>query len=252
MNQLFDLSNKKAIVTGGSAGLGLGMAEALHDAGARIAIIDISLQANEVAEQMSVKGSTVVAINADLSNRAELKRSFEEAVGQLGGIDIIINSAGTQKRHKCEDFPIEDWDIVIEVNLTAVFHLCQLAGRIMLQQGRGKIINIASMLSFSGGITVPAYAASKGGVAQITKAFANEWARRGVNVNAIAPGFMATALTAALVGNPEREPDILARVPAGRWGTPNDLKGAVTFLASSASDYIHGIVLPVDGGYLAR
>jgi 2-deoxy-D-gluconate 3-dehydrogenase len=253
MHSLFDISNKKAIVTGAAAGLGKAMAEALHEAGVEVAIIDISPQAADVAAQMGKSGPRAHAVQADLSKRDQLKGAFDEALQKLGGgLDIVINDAGAMKRHKCEEFPIEDWDLVLEVNLTAVFQLCQFAGRVMLKQGRGKIINVASMLSFSGGLTVPAYAASKGGVAQLTKALANEWAGRGVNVNAIAPGFMATALTAALVGNPNREPDILARVPAGRWGTPADLKGSILYLASPASDFIHGIILPIDGGYLAR
>ena len=252
MHPLFEISNKKAIVTGAAAGLGKAMAEALHESGVEVAIIDIAPQAAEVAAQMGKTGPKVHAIRADLSKREELKRSFDEAMGKLGSIDILINDAGAMKRHKCEEFPIEDWDLVLEVNLTAVFQMCQLAGRLMLKQGHGKIINVASMLSFSGGLTVPAYAASKGGVAQLTKALANEWAGRGVNVNAIAPGFMATNLTVALVGNPAREPDILARVPVGRWGTPADLKGTIIYLAAPASDFIHGIVLPIDGGYLAR
>jgi len=253
MHPLFDITNKKAIVTGAAAGLGKAMAEALHESGVEVAIIDIAPQAAEVAAQMTLSGgSHVHFVQGDLSKRDQVKSAFDEALEKLGGIDILINDAGAQKRHKCEDFPIEDWDLVLEVNLTAVFQMCQLAGRVMLKQGHGKIINIASMLSFSGGLTVPAYAASKGGVAQLTKALSNEWAARGVNVNAVAPGFMATNLTAALVGNPAREPDILARVPVGRWGTPADLKGTIIYLAAPASDFIHGIVLPVDGGFLAR
>jgi 2-dehydro-3-deoxy-D-gluconate 5-dehydrogenase len=252
MHPLFEISNKKAIVTGGAAGMGRGMVEALHESGVEVAIIDIVPQGATVAAEIGKSGPRVHFVQADLSKRDQLKRSFDEAFTKLGGLDIFINDAGAMKRHKCEEFPIEDWDLVLEVNLTAVFQLCQLAGRVMLKQGHGKIINMASMLSFSGGLTVPAYAASKGGVAQLTKALANEWAGRGVNVNAIAPGFMATNLTAALVGNPAREPDILARVPVGRWGTPNDVKGAILFLAAPASDFIHGVVLPIDGGYLAR
>jgi 2-dehydro-3-deoxy-D-gluconate 5-dehydrogenase len=253
MHRLFEISGNKAIVTGGAAGLGRGMVEALHDAGVEVAIIDISDEVSKVAGDITQKGPPVHAVHADLAKREDVKRAFEEALGTLGGrVDLLINDAGAQKRHKCEDFPIEDWDLVLEVNLSAVFQMCQLAGRVMLAQGRGKIINVASMLSYSGGVTVPAYAASKGGVAQLTKALANEWAPRGINVNAIAPGWMATALTAALVGNPQREPDILARIPAGRWGHPADLQGAILFLAAPASDYVHGTILPVDGGYLAR
>jgi 2-deoxy-D-gluconate 3-dehydrogenase len=250
--RLFGLHGKKAIVTGGAAGLGKAMVEALSRAGAEVAVIDLSAQSPVHDEEELSGRPNVHSISADLGSRQELGLSFERAVSLLGGIDILINSAGTQARHKSEEFPLDDWDKVIEVNLTAVFELCQLAGRLMLNRGAGKIINVASMLSFSGGLTVPAYAASKGGVAQLTKTLANEWGGRGVNVNALAPGWMATALTSALVGNPDREPDILKRITAGRWGQPADIQGAAVFLASEASDYLHGVILPVDGGYLAR
>jgi 2-deoxy-D-gluconate 3-dehydrogenase len=176
----------------------------------------------------------------------------ERVVKSFGRIDVLVNNAGAQRRHPAEEFPLEDWDYVLAVNLHAVWILAQAAGRHMLAQGQGKIINVASALSFFGGITVPAYAASKGGVAQLTKALSNEWAGRGVNVNAIAPGNMDTEMTEALVGNPQREPLILSRIPAGRWGTPDDLKGVTLFLASAASDYLHGAIIPVDGGYLGR
>jgi len=252
MHALFSLTGKKAIVTGGAAGLGRGMAEALHEAGAEVCIVDVSAKTAGVAAELGASGPRTGAVVADLARRGEVERSFREALAFLGGLDIIVNDAGTQARHKSEEFPLEDWDRVIEVNLTAVFRFCQFAGQVMLAQGHGKIINVASMLSFFGGLTVPAYAASKGGVAQLTKTLSNEWAPRGVCVNAVAPGWMATALTNALQGNPQREPDILARIPMHRWGTPEDLKGTVVFLASAASDYISGIVLPVDGGYLAR
>jgi len=163
-----------------------------------------------------------------------------------------VNNAGVQRRNKCEDFLINDWEAVLQVNLTAVFRLCQLAGRKMLEQGGGKIINLASMLSYFGGYTVPAYAASKGGVAQLTKALSNEWAGRGIQVNAIAPGYMATDMNEALIRDEGRSREILGRIPAGRWGTPEDMKGIVVFLASGASDYISGAVIPVDGGYLGK
>jgi 2-deoxy-D-gluconate 3-dehydrogenase len=176
----------------------------------------------------------------------------DRAVEALGGLDILVNNAGAQIRHPAEDFPLEDWDRVLAVNLDAVWILSQAAGRVMLAQGHGKIINLASLLSVFGGVTIPAYAASKGGVAQLTKALANEWARHGVNVNAIIPGYMATEMNEALVGNPDREPLILSRIPAGRWGQPADLKGTTIFLASAASDYLHGALIPVDGGYLGR
>lgn len=252
MQNLFDLTNKKAIVTGGASGLGRAMAEALYDSNAEVCIIDVSDKLEKVAGEISKNGRKVHTVKANLANREEVKSGFAKALETLGGIDILVNSAGTQKRHKSEDFPIEDWDTVIELNLTTVFSMCQLAGREMIKQGHGKIINIASMLTFMGGFTVPAYAASKGGVAQLTKTLTNEWGPKGVNINAIAPGWMDTPLTEALVGNPEREPAILARTPAGRWGKPEDLKGTVIFLASKASDFLNGVVIPVDGGYLAK
>lgn len=251
MRKLFDLTNQRAVVTGAAQGLGKSIAVGLRDAGAHVALIDVAPGTVQIAETMTTPEQRVEGIVADLGNRSQLQVGFEQAVDLLGGIDILVNNAGVQRRSPCEVFPIEDWDLVLEVNLSAVFQLCQLAGRLMLEAGYGRIINIASLLSFSGGFTVPAYAASKGGVVQLTKALANEWTSRGVNVNAIAPGYMDTALNVALVGNPEREPGILARIPANRWGSPDDLKGAAVFLASAASDYVSGIVLPVDGGFLA-
>lgn len=181
------------------------------------------------------------------------EEQFYKAVELLGGVDILVNCAGIVRRHKSEEFPVEDWDLVMEVNLNAVFHLSQLAAREMLKINYGKIINVASMLSWQGGMTVPSYAASKGGVAQLTKAFGNEWIARGINVNAIAPGYMATDINTALLdpANP-RYRQITDRIPAGRWGTPEDLKGVCVFLASAASDYLSGAVIPVDGGYLVR
>ena len=249
---LFDLTGKKAIVTGASGGLGRGMAEGLHQVGAEVVIIDITDNVSSVADEIGASGVKVYGVKGNLKDREDLKRSFDEAVEKLGGsLDILVNCAGIQRRSKCEDFPIEYWDDVIEVNLTSVFELCQLAGRIMLNKGRGKIINVASMLSFFGGYTVPAYAASKGGVAQLTKALSNEWAGRGVNVNAIAPGYMATSLNTALINDPARNEKILARIPAGRWGQPEDVKGVIVFLASEFSNYINGAIIPVDGGYLS-
>lgn len=247
----FDLSGKKAIVTGGNRGLGRGMVEGLHNAGAEVVIIATKDNVLSIAEEIGTTGPKVYGIKGNLKDREELKRSFDEAVEKLGGnLDILINCAGIQRREKCENFLIEDWDDVIEINLTSVFQLCQLAGRVMLNKGHGKIINVASMLSFFGGYTVPAYAASKGGVAQLTKALSNEWAGRGVNVNAIAPGYMATSLNTALINDPIRNEKILARIPAGRWGQAEDVKGIAVFLASEASNYISGTIIPVDGGYL--
>jgi len=245
--ELFSVEGKKALVTGGCAGLGRAMAEALIDGGARVAIADISERVLDAAQEMGA-----VPLLVDLANRAQALALVDRTVEALGGLDILVNNAGAQRRHPAEAFPLEDWDLVLSVNLDAAWILAQAAGRFMLAQGHGKIINMVSMLSFSGGLTVPAYAASKGALAQLTKALSNEWAGRGVNVNAIAPGYMDTELNVALVGNPEREPQILARIPAGRWGVPADLRGIVIWLSSEASDYVHGAIIPVDGGYLGR
>ncbi len=250
--KLFDLSGKKALLTGGSYGLGRAMAEALLEAGAEVGLIDVSDKLADTARELSGAGRQVVGFRADLSDRRDRARGFEEFIKKFGTIDILVNNAGIQRRHPAEKFPLEDWDKVIELNLTAAFDLCQLAGRVMLAKGAGKIINVASLLSFFGGLTVPAYAASKGGIAQLTKAFANEWAAKGINVNAIAPGYMDTPLNTALIADPARNRQILERIPAGRWGKPEDLKGAVVFLASAASDYVHGTIVVVDGGFLGR
>jgi len=244
---LFSVRGRRALVTGGSAGLGRAMAEALVAGGASVAIAARSQRIFDAAREMGA-----VPLQVDLADRAQVTALVDRAVGSLGGLDILVNNAGAQIRHPARDFPLEDWDRVLAVNLDAVWILSQAAGRIMLAQGHGKIINIASLLSVFGGITIPAYTASKGGVAQLTKALANEWAGHGVNVNAIIPGYMATEMNEALVGNPDREPLILSRIPAGRWGQPADIKGTAIFLASAASDYLHGALIPVDGGYLGR
>lgn len=251
---LFDISGKKAIVTGAAQGLANGMAEGLMESGAEVCIIDISKKTVDVAAEFCQKGYQCHAVNANLGDRDSLKAGFQEAVKKLGGqLDIIINAAGIQKRHFSEEFPIEDWDAVININLNAVFSLCQLAGQQFIKQNsKGKIINIASMLSFFGGYTVPAYAASKGGVAQLTKALSNEWASKGINVNALAPGYMATEMNTALIADETRNTEILNRIPAKRWGTPNDMKGVAVFLSAPASDYLNGAIIPVDGGYLSR
>ncbi len=249
----FDLTGKAAIITGGGRGLGYAMSEALCEAGAKVAIIGSSESGIEAAKELSDKGYTAFGVKGDLSSREYTPEFFEEAVDLLGGrIDILVNNAGIQRRNKCEDFLLNDWEEVLNVNLTAVFQLCQLAGRKMIDQGGGKIINIASMLSYFGGFTVPAYAASKGGVSQLTKALSNEWASKGINVNAIAPGYMVTEMNEALINDPNRNKEILSRIPAGRWGTPEDMKGIIVFLASSASNYLNGALIPVDGGYLGR
>ena len=251
--KLFDLTGKRALVTGGSRGLGRGMAEGLLRAGADVTIISSSDAVFDTANTLGqAAGRPVHAFRADLSDRTELRQAFEQGAKQLGGLDILVVNHGIQRRFPAEEFPVEDWDAILETNLTSMFLLNQLAGRVMLPRGQGKIINVASLLSFSGGITVPAYAAAKGGVAQLTKALANEWAGRGVNVNAVAPGYIDTDSTAALLADPGRNRDITNRIPAGRWGQPEDLQGIVVFLASEASAYVHGAVIPVDGGWMAR
>ncbi len=248
------MKGQKAIVTGGSRGLGKGVVDGFLDpGGVEVVILAQSAKTPEIAEEYRKKGLLCHGVSVDLSNRGERRKGFDQALEMLGGsLDILVNAAGIQRRHKSEEFPVEDWDDVIEVNLTATFDLCQLAAREMLKLGRGKIINFASMLSFFGGFTVPAYAASKGGVAQLTKTLANEWASRGLNVNAIAPGFMATDMNSALLANETRNAEISGRIPAKRWGVPEDMAGIALFLASAASDYVNGAIIPVDGGYLSR
>ncbi|MFT4107576.1 MAG: SDR family oxidoreductase [Lacrimispora sp.] len=252
MNHLFDISGKKAVVTGGSQGLGRGMAEALLESGCEVVLIAHSGEVMKVAEEYRNKGYQCHGVQGDFSKREDVYSSFEEALKLLGTIDILVTAAGIQRRHSAEDFPIEDWDAVMRVNLDAVFIQCQLAGRIMLKKGYGKIINIASMISFFGGQTIPAYAAAKGGVAQLTKELTNDWAGRGVCVNAIAPGYMATEMNTKIMEDTVRNEQISNRIPMGRWGKPADMKGATIFLASPASDYISGAILPVDGGYLIK
>lgn len=248
----FDLTGKRAIVTGGGRGLGRGIASGLAEAGAKVVIIGSSTAVLNAAEEMRQQGLDITGLQGDLSDLTHIPELFDRAVALLGGVDILVNNAGVQRRSACEDFSLEDWNTVINVNLNAVFQLCQLAGRKMLAQGGGKIINMASMLSFFGGYTVPAYAASKGGVAQLTKALSNEWAGRNIQINAIAPGYMATEMNSALIQNEKRNQEILGRIPAGRWGTPEDVKGLAVFLASAASNYITGAIIPVDGGYLVK
>jgi 2-dehydro-3-deoxy-D-gluconate 5-dehydrogenase len=244
----FDLTGRRALVTGGGGGIGRGLARALADAGASVAILGRSESAEEAAVELGG-----IAVRADLADRDDLRRGFAEAVERLGGLDILVASHGIGRAADAVDQDLADWDEVIEVNLTATFELCQLAGRIMVAQGSGKIVNIASLLSFQGGLRVSSYAASKGGVSQLTMALANEWAPHGVNVNAIAPGYVKTALNARIWrDDPERTAQIDVRIPAGRWGEPADIGGAVVFLSSSASDYVQGVTLPVDGGWLSR
>lgn len=211
---LFDIKGKKAIVTGGSRGLGKGMAKGIHDAGAELVIMGTNSNVLYTAKEMDTPDARVRGVIADFRNKESVVDAFRDAMSLLGDIDILINNAGTQIRHRCEEYPLEDWGTVLNVNLTSAFILSQLSGRVMLEKGKGKIINIASLLSFSGGYTVSAYAASKGGIAQLTKALSNEWASKGINVNAIAPGYMDTDNTKALKEDPVRSRQILENT---RW-----------------------------------
>jgi 2-deoxy-D-gluconate 3-dehydrogenase len=248
----FNLKGKAALVTGSSRGLGAGIAVALAQAGANVAVHGSSSPPRAMQQKLRALGVDSIALVGDVADAAICARLVEDTVNQFGSIDILVNNAGIIRRAPAADYSEEDWKALIDVNLSSVFRLTQLVGRHMLKRGSGKIINIASLLTFQGGILVPAYAAAKGGVGQLTKAFANEWASKGVNVNAIAPGYMDTDNTEALRKNPERARQILERIPAGRWGKPEDIAGAAVFLASAASDYVHGHILVVDGGWLNR
>jgi 2-dehydro-3-deoxy-D-gluconate 5-dehydrogenase len=253
MSGLFDLTGRVALVTGASAGLGAAIAIALADAGADVACHGNSRSPEGTCELVRAAGRRAVGLTGDLSQRSASDHLVPETIATLGGLDILVNNAGTVRRRPAAEHPDEDWDHLLEVNLTSVFRLARCAGRSWLERGAtGKIINIASLLSFQGGISVPGYAAAKGGVAQLTKALANEWASRGINVNAIAPGYMATDNTVPLRTDPVRSRQILERIPAGRWGEPQDVAGAAVFLASRAADYVHGHVLVVDGGWMGR
>lgn len=250
----FSLEHKTAIVTGGAKGLCYSMAEALHEAGAVVVLVDVLDLVEESAARLGACGAPVYAVKADLSDTARLREACGESVALLGGrVDILLNGAGIQYRCPAEDFPEDRWRRILDINLSAVFFMSQEIGKQMLKQGSGKIINVASMTSFMASVMIPAYAASKAGVAQITKALSNEWAGKGICVNAIAPGYMNTELTRDMkLVNPTQYEEISGRIPMGRWGEPEDLKGVVVFLASEASDYISGIVVPVDGGYLGK
>jgi 2-deoxy-D-gluconate 3-dehydrogenase len=249
----FSLAGKKALVTGAGRGIGKSYALALAEAGADVAVLDRAGAADAAAE-IAALGKATHPIEVDLlkSGPGELDNVIQQVVDALGGIDILVNNAGIIRRAPAEQHSATDWDEVIQINLTAVFFLSQAAGRRMLAAGGGSIINVASMLSFQGGINVPSYTASKHGVAGVTRALANEWAGRGVTVNAIAPGYIATDNTAQLRADETRSAEILGRIPAGRWGAPDDLRGIVVFLASDAARYVNGAIIPVDGGWLAR
>ncbi|MFC4099684.1 2-dehydro-3-deoxy-D-gluconate 5-dehydrogenase KduD [Paenibacillus xanthanilyticus] len=248
---LFDLTGKRALVTGASGGLGQAMAIGLAEAGADIIAVSSS-EARETVRLVRELGRKAELIAADLSQESLLEGVVAQANEFYGGIDILVNNAGIIRRKPAAEHSWQDWHDVVSLNLDSVFFLSQLVGRGMLERGSGKIISVASMLTYQGGINVPGYTASKHGVAGITKALANEWAGRGVQVNAIAPGYMTTNNTAPIIADENRYKSITDRIPAARWGTPDDMKGPVVFLASAASDYMNGHVLNVDGGWLAR
>lgn len=248
----FRLDGKNALVTGSQSGLGAGIALALAQAGANVGCHGLTPEPNDICDEIRKLGRKSFFLHGDVANADLCSALVKKTVDEFGSIDILVNNAGTIRRAPAAEFPQQYWDEVIAVNLTSVFRISQSAAQHMLKQGKGKIVNIASLLSFQGGVLVPSYAAAKSGVAALTKAFANEWAPHGVNVNAIAPGYMATANTAALRKDEARSRQILERIPAGRWGDPSDLAGAAVFLSSGASDYVHGHVLLVDGGWMAR
>lgn len=246
----FSLEGKVALVTGGNVGLGQAIAVALAEAGADI-VSTSRRPADETQAKVTALGRRFLGLSADLSDTRPISGIVDQALA-FGGLDILVNNAGIIRRADSVEFTEADWDVVIDTNLKSAFFLAQAAGRHMIERGRGKIINVASMLSFQGGIRVPSYTASKSGLAGITRLLACEWASKGVNVNAIAPGYMTTDNTEALRADKTRNQQIMDRIPAGRWGEPSDLGGAAVFLASRASDYVHGAIIPVDGGWLAR
>jgi len=252
LRHLFSLTGKVALVTGANSGLGKSIAIALAQAGADIALIGRS-EPTETLKQITKVGVKYHSILADLSNSGNVTNIIAEVVSKLDRADILVNNAGIIKRNAAIDFNYEEWDSVMNINLRTLFFLSQAFARnLIVHKQPGKIINIASMLTFPGGIRVPSYTASKSGLGGLTKALANEWAQHGINVNAIAPGYFETKNTAALRADKKRNTEILSRIPSGRWGQPSDLTGAVVFLASGASDYVQGITLPVDGGWLSR
>jgi 2-dehydro-3-deoxy-D-gluconate 5-dehydrogenase len=254
MHNPFDLSGKKALVTGCSRGIGKAMAVALARSGADIVGVSATLQksGSEVEREVLTTGRTFAAYACDLSDREAVKSFLPQVTAEHPDLDILVANAGTIRRAPAAEHSDEDWDHVIDVNLRSQFVMAREIGKRMILRGHGKIVFTASLLSFQGGITVPGYAASKGGIAQLTKALANEWASKGVNVNAIAPGYIATDNTSALRADEARNSAILSRIPAGRWGTPEDLSGALVFLCSDAANYVQGTVLTVDGGWMGR
>ncbi|MBU2919389.1 glucose 1-dehydrogenase [Psychrosphaera sp. F3M07] len=253
LENMFGLDNKVAIVTGATRGLGQAMALALGESGATVVVVGSKVDnLKDTVELLAAKNIKHLALGCDQADGEQIKQVVADTIAKLGKVDVLVNNAGTIKRAPAHEFSDEDWMEVINVNLNGVFRFCREVGKHMLEQNSGKIINIASLLSFSGGITVPAYAASKGGVAQLTKALANEWANSNIQVNAIAPGYFETDNTFNIRQDEERQKSISARIPAGKWGQPEDLAGAVVFLSSNASQYVNGHVLLVDGGWMAR
>ena len=247
----FDLTGKTAVVTGGGRGLGRGISEALLDAGADVVVLGRTALPKSLSLYADRLGRSVSPALVDLGDPDAIDATALALLAERK-VDILVNNAGMQDRYPAADFPLDAWDRVVSVNLRAVFQLCQLFGRPMLERGEGKIVNLASLLSFQGGLNVIAYAASKGGVAQLTKALCNEWSGKGINVNAIAPGYMETEMNTALLGDTARLEQLSTRIPAGRWGTPTDIGNVVVFLASPAAAYVHGQILAVDGGWMAR
>lgn len=252
MNNSFDISGKVGLVTGGRRGLGLAMAEGLASAGVRIAVAAASEDYQDLKEGIAVLGGELAYFQTDLSDRQERRGLIDRVVQHFGRLDILVNCAGIQHREPAMEFDLVKWDSIISLMLTAVFELSQQAARVMERQGGGKIVNIASLASFQGGWTTPAYTAAKHGIAGLTKALANEWASKNINVNALAPGYFDTDMCSAIINDPVREPKIRERIPAGRWGKPEDLVGPLLFLTSDASCYVHGHILVVDGGWMVR
>ena len=249
----FDLTGRVALITGASRGLGAAMAQSLAQHGAHVALHASRTEPVDLAGSIAAECDvTTMTLAADLEQPSAADDLVPRVVDEMGRLDILVNNAGIIRRAEAASYSNEDWDAVFNVNVSSLFRLCRAAGAHMIERGSGKIINVASLLSFQGGVRVPAYAAAKGAVAQLTKALANEWASHGVNVNAIAPGCMRTDNTRALAEDPVRYKQILERIPAGRWGEPADIAGAAVFLASAASDYVHGHVLVVDGGWMGR
>ena len=249
----FDFSGKVAVITGGSSGIFQGIAKGYSEAGAKVAIIDINVAgAEETKKAIEDNGGSAKVYKCDVSKVPAIVDTVARIITDFGKIDVLINGAGVLYREKCEDYPEDKWDLVLGVHAKGTFFMCREVGRHMLERGEGKIINTSSMIAWSGGLFVPSYAAGKGAITQFTKSLCNEWASRGVNVNAIAPGYILTDITRPMHDDPVRNKTVLDRLPAGRWGNPEDLVGAFLFLGSEAADYLHGTILPVDGGWLAR